>query len=206
MKFINKFSILLLLLFVSFQSCVEEESIITEVETFKSIDDLPTDDRFVEVILGSINLTTQADSDRMDRAKELMNQESRSSDDQAEISQILGFESWDAFTDYNQKQQELIQALNADYNLAAYDLEELKEYSTQVYDYLAETQAVSRDDLQGPVGGGIGALNLDVLECLIIEGIVYIYGTLLCALHPNPPLCQLLNTIDSIIHGILCLI
>ena len=122
MKFINKFSILLLLLFVSFQSCVEEESIMSEVETFKSIDDLPTDDRFVEVILGSINLTIQADSDRIDRAQELMNQGNLNVANQAEIAEILGYSSWDALTDYNEKQQELIKELNADYNLAAYDV------------------------------------------------------------------------------------
>ena len=122
MKYFNKFSILLLLLFVSFQSCVEEESILTEEETFKSIEDLPTDDRFIEVILGSINLTTQADPDRIDRAQELMNQGNLNVANQAEIAEILGYSSWDAFTDYNEKQQELIKELNADYNLAAYDV------------------------------------------------------------------------------------
>jgi len=215
MKYFNKFSVLLLVLFVSFQSCVEEEPLLPEVETFKSIDDLPTDDRFVEVIIGTINLTSQANPDLMDRAQELINQGDLSAADQAEIAEILGYESWDAFNVYNQKQQELIKELNAEYNLAAYEEAELTAYSTEVYEYIIETQATSRDDLMGTltiggIGGGvidpcltICAINLGA--CLVATGIIYTINTLDCLLSISPPLCQIGAVINGTGNGLICL-
>jgi hypothetical protein len=217
MKYFNKFSVLLLVLFVSFQSCVEEEPLLPEVETFKSIDDLPTDDRFVEVIIGTINLTSQANPDLMDRARELTNQENLSVLDQAEVAQIMGYESWDAFNVYNQKQQNLIKALNIDYNLVAYEVEELTAYTDEVYEYIIETQATSRNDLtigSLTVGGVIGGIVdpctencIDILaNCLIDNGIVFTENTLGCIISDPPPLfCNTVNVIVTTIYGFSCI-
>ena len=81
MKFLNKYSVLLLIFLFTFQACEQEGLIQSEVETFKSIDLLPTDDRFVDLVVESINVSTKADPDQLDRAQELINQESRTTAD-----------------------------------------------------------------------------------------------------------------------------
>jgi len=214
MKFLNKFSVLLLVVFFSFQACEQEEIIQAEAETFKSIDQLPTDDRFVDMVIESINITAKANPDQLERAQELINQEYRSAEDQSEIAEIMGFESWDALTTYSQNQQEVLKVLNAEYNLEAYEADEIKEYSRQVYDYIMENRAVARDDVIGGLGvaGGVGgpidpciaACNLDLAICLIANGIGHVIGSVECLFSPLPLLCDILNTIDSIVFGIEC--
>jgi len=208
MKFLNKFSVLLLVVFFSFQACQQESLIQTEAETFKSIDELPTDDRFVDLVLESIKVSANANQDQLERAQELIQQENRNAEDQAEIAAIMGFENWDAFTTYSQKQQALLKVLNAEYNLVAYEAEEIQEYSTQVYDYILESRAVARNDVIGGLGtvGGVGgaidpcidACNQTLIICLVSEGISHLIGIVRCAFMGNP-LCYLENIIVSII-------
>ena len=89
---------MLLVVFFSFQACQQEELIQTDIEIFKSLDQLPTDHRFVNLLLESIDLTNKANHDQLDRAKELIDQGALSVEDQREIAAIIGFESWDAYT------------------------------------------------------------------------------------------------------------
>lgn len=204
MKFLNKFSVLLLLFFFSFQACVEEELTRTEVApvevaTFKSIDQLPTDDRFVDIVLGTISI--KANADQLERAQELMNQENLSAKDQAEVAQIMGYDSWDAYTAFIQMQQELIKELNAEYNLEAYEPHEIEAYSTQVYDYVLERKIEAMGDVVIGDGGGIDpciqACNADLALCLLAEGIANVLWSVGCIFSTDPHLCHIVNIIGT---------
>jgi len=216
MKIFNKFCLLLLVGLFSFQACQQESLIQTEVDTFKSIDELPTDDRFVDLVLESINLSAKANPAQLERAQELINQENRSVEDQAEIAAIMGYENWDAFMTYAQNQQELIKALNAEYNLETYEAEEIKEYTTQVYDYVMENKAVARDDLiggpvaVGGVGGGIDpcidACNRGLALCLLGNGIAHVIWSVGCMFSTDPALCHIVNIIGSVVVTYNCFV
>ena len=220
MKFLNKYSVLLLIFLFTFQACEQEGLIQSEVETFKSIDLLPTDDRFVDLVVESINVSTKANPDQLDRAQELINQESRTTADQAEIAQIMGYDSWDALTVHTEKYQKLFEELNDDYNLAGYEEEELRALSSQVYEYIMETQGTPRDDLGlglggvlgGPSGGGgvadpcVAACNATLTLCLVGNGIVFVFWFETCRFHPDPVACHIANFIGLVGVGHNCFV
>ena len=209
---------MLLVVFFSFQACQQEELIQTDIETFKSLDQLPTDHRFVNLLLESINLTNKANHDQLDRAKELIDQGALSVEDQIEIAAIIGFESWEAYTAYSQKKQEMLKELNAEYNLTAYEAQEIMEYSTQVHDYIMENSVALRNDdlvLGGPIVGGppvdpcIQNCNDNLTNCLIASGLEHLIEALKCLGVPpweSSIICELGNILGSIGSGAGCAI
>jgi len=216
MKYLNIFSVLLLVVLFSFQACVQEDLVQTEAEIFKSLDQLPTDHRFVNLLLESINLTNKANHDQLDRAKELIDQGALSVEEQIEIAAIIGFKSWDAYTAYSQKKQEMLKELNAEYNLTAYEAQEIMEYSTQVRDYIMENSVTPRNDdlvVGGPVVGGpvvdpcIQDCNDSLLDCLVANGLGHLIEAFDCLFVPpgeSTILCEFGTILRSIRSGAAC--
>ena len=202
---------MLLVVFFSFQACQQEELIQTDIEIFKSLDQLPTEHRFVNLLLESIDLTNKANHDQLDRAKELIDQGALSVEDQREIAAIIGFESWDAYTTYSQKKQEVLKELNAEYNLTAYEAKEIMEYSTQVRDYIMENSVTLRNDdlvVGGPVVDPcIQDCNDSLLDCLVANGLGHLIEAFDCLFVPpgeSTILCEFGTILRSIRSGAGC--